>query len=151
MNTFEISTTLHAPAPEVWAHCSSMEGVSFELWPLLRMTYPKTRNSLVSGPVEPGKRLFRSWLLLFGWLPVDWSDLTLVEIEPGRRFLERSPMATQRLWIHERALEPVEEGTRVVDRLQWEGRLPGAGAVFGVAVPLLFRWRHRRLKQLFPV
>ena len=148
-DSFEISSIISADVDAVWAHASSMKGVSRELWPLLRMTYPKGAESLVPEPFVPGKALFRSRLLLFGLLPVDRSDLTLIEIEPGRRFLERSAMATQRVWEHERLLEPVPEGTRVTDRLKWKGRFPGASTMFGLTVPVLFKWRHRRLREIF--
>ena len=149
LDQFEISSLLSAEIDAVWVHCSSMNGVSRELWPWLRMTYPKGAESLLVDPFVPGKLLFRSRLFLFGFLPVDRSDLTLVELEPGRRFLERSSMATQRIWQHERLLEPVPHGTRITDRLEWQGRFPGATAAFAVAVPVLFKWRHRRLKQIF--
>jgi ligand-binding SRPBCC domain-containing protein len=146
---FQISSVVSADLDSVWAHCSSMKGVSRELWPLIRMTYPAGAESLVAKPFVPGQVLFRSRLLLLGFLPVDQSDLTLVELTPGRRFLERSQMATQRLWEHERLLEPAEGGTRVTDRLRWRGRFPGASAMYGLAVPILFRWRHRRLREMF--
>jgi hypothetical protein len=87
--------------------------------------------------------------LLFGFIPVDRSDLTLVEMDRGRRFLERSPMLSQELWEHERLLESVAEGTRVTDRLKWRGRFPGAGAAFALTVPILFQWRHRKLRKIF--
>jgi hypothetical protein len=37
---------------------------------------------------------------------VDRSDLTFLELEPGRRFLEQSPMLSMKLWRHERIVEP---------------------------------------------
>lgn len=113
------------------------------------MTYPEHGESLVPEVLVPGRLLFRSTLLLAGLIPIDWSDLALVEVDPGRRFLERSTMATQRVWEHERLLEPLAEGTRITDRLRWEGRFQGATRMFGLAVPILFRWRHRRLKLIF--
>lgn len=148
-DSFEITSILEADAESVWQHCSSMKGVSRELWPLLRMTYPESKSSLIEEPFVAGKPLFRSTLLLFGVLPIDRTELTLIELEPGRRFLERSPMKTQRVWEHERSVEPVEEGTRVTDRLQWRGRYPGTGVVFAMVVPLLFEWRHHRLERIF--
>ena len=146
---FQISSIVRADVEQVWQHCSSMKGVGRELWPLIRMTYPEGAESLVPVPFEPGKVLFRSRLLLFGLLPVERSDLTLVELQPGRRFLERSAMATQRVWEHERVLESIAQGTRVTDRLAWRGRFPGASAAYSLTVPLLFKWRHRRLKRIF--
>jgi len=146
---YEISSTVPADVDAVWAHCSSMTGVSRELWPWLRMTYPDGAESLVPATFVSGKPLFRSTLLLCGLLPVDRTDLTIVELEPGRRFFERSAMASQRVWEHERLLEPVVEGTRVTDRLRWRGRFSGATTAFALAVPPLFRWRHYRLQQIF--
>jgi hypothetical protein len=96
-----------------------------------------------------GERLFRSWLLLFGIFPIDYDDLTFADIAPGRGFVERSEMGTQRLWQHERRLERVGESTVVTDVLEWTGRFPGAEKLFAVVVPRLFRWRHRRLRRKF--
>lgn len=126
-----------------------MDGVNHELGPFLRMTYPAEAARLDPASVPIGTRAFRSWMLLFGLLPVDWDDLTFERFEPGRGFRERSSMLTQRTWCHERTLEPVPGGTRVTDRLAWEGRVPGATAMFGLVVPWLFRWRHRRLAGCF--
>ena len=43
-------------------------------------------------------------------MPFDYDELTLVRLDPGRGFLERSRMLSQRLWEHERTLEPSGEG-----------------------------------------
>ena len=70
---------------------------------------------------------------------MDRTDVTIVELEPGRRFLERSAMATQQVWEHERLLEPVVERTRITDRLRWRGRFTCATMAFALAVPPLFQ------------
>jgi ligand-binding SRPBCC domain-containing protein len=144
---FEISSRLAAPAEVVWAHCADMRGVCEELAPWFRMTFPPEARMLDGA--STGERLFRSWLLLFGIFPMEYDDLTFVDIAPGRGFVERSEMGTQRVWQHERRLEPVGESTVVTDVLEWTGRFPGAGELFSVVVPRLFRWRHRRLRRKF--
>ena len=146
---FEISTELPAEPGAVWAHCTSMNGVTRELRPWLRMTFPPKAATLTPESVTLGERIFRSWILLFGVVPVDWDDIVFVELEPGHRFLERSSMATQRLWQHERIVESAPGGARITDRLDWEGRFPGAAFIYDVIVPRLFAWRHRQLKRLF--
>jgi len=146
---FDISTRLAATPADVWASCTSVQGVARELSPWFRMTFPRGIEDLTPPNVELGKRSFRSWMLLFGVVPVDFDDVTFVEIEPGRRFVERSTMASQRVWLHERIVEPCDEGTLITDRLEWEGRLPGAELVFAAVVPQLFAWRHRQLKRNF--
>ena len=89
------SSTLRARAADVWRHAVSPDGVNRELRPLLRMTFPPDTRDLTAS-FQPGERLFRSWLLLFGVLPVEFDDVVFVELEPGRRFLERSSLFTQR-------------------------------------------------------
>ena len=103
--------------------------------------------------VEVGAPLGRSWILLGGLIPVDFDDLRLVELEPGRRFLERSRTLTFSLWQHERVVEPEGEGScRVTDRLGFELRpalawLPGLSQLARTIVAALFRHRHRRLAR----
>jgi ligand-binding SRPBCC domain-containing protein len=96
-----------------------------------------------------GERLFRSWVLLFGVLPIDYDDLTLVAIEPGRGFQERSRMLSMRVWEHDRTLTPDGTGCVVRDELRLEPRLPGMGPLLEWVVRALFRHRHRRLRRRF--
>ena len=109
---------LAADAEEVWARATTLAGVNEELRPLLRMTAPEALRDASIADLEPGVPAGRSWLLLGRVLPVDYDDLTLVEIEPPRRFLERSRMLTMELWEHERVVEPLGPGRcAVTDRL----------------------------------
>ena len=97
--------------------------------------------------------LGRSWILLGGLLPVDYDDLCLAELEPGRRFLERSSTLAFRVWQHERVVEPEGAGScRVTDALGFELRaaiawIPGAERLAAAIVGALFRHRHRRLAR----
>jgi hypothetical protein len=70
------------------------------------MTTPKGVRTLDEIEVRPGERMFRSTILLFGFLPIDTSDLTLLELDEGGGFLEQSPMASMELWRHERRILP---------------------------------------------
>jgi ligand-binding SRPBCC domain-containing protein len=137
-----------AAAPDtVWRRVTSVAGIADEMTPLLRMTFPRGIQALPVDDFVPG-RLCRSWLLLLRVLPIDRSDLTLVELEPGRRFLERSPMLSMAFWQHERIVAPSQQGTRVVDNLKFRPRLlPRVLARASVA--LFFRHRHARLRRRF--
>lgn len=74
------SSRLRAGPEEVWAHATSFEGVNAEFRGLLRMTAPReVRATGLAGGVVLGERLCRSWILLFGVLPFDYDDITLVE------------------------------------------------------------------------
>ena len=111
MGDFVVSSMLSTPPDVLWRHAVSPAGVNREFRPLLRMTFPADISDFTAA-WQPGERLFRSWLLLGGLLPIEYDDLTLAEVEPGRRFLERSSMFLQRVWEHERVVEPITQGCR---------------------------------------
>jgi ligand-binding SRPBCC domain-containing protein len=143
-----------APPAEVWARAVSPEGINHELSPFLRMTMPRSIRGRTIDDVPVGVPLGKSWLLLFGFLPVDFDDLSLAERGPGLRFLERSSMLTMSLWQHERTIEPEGDGANVTDRLSFELRrpmrwIPGFHAFAARTVAFLFRHRHRRLAEQY--
>lgn len=146
---FELCSRLPAPPEEVWVHATSMSGVNRELFPLARMTHPRELAVLDPERVPLGQRVFRSWILAAGLVPIDYDDLTFIEIEPGRRFLERSPMLSQREWQHERVIEAVEGGSIVTDRVRFVPRVSVLGPLFLAVFRLAFRLRHRNLRRLF--
>lgn len=141
--TFESKTT--ASPEQVWSWATSVAGILAELRPVARMTFPAGRANILDFDVELGQPLARSWILLFGFLPIERSDLTLVELDTGRRFVEQSPMLTMRLWRHERTIAPIPGGSSITDRLTFEPRLGGPIVEWFVAA--LFRHRHRVLRR----
>jgi hypothetical protein len=111
-------------APErVWERVITPAGINHELRPWMVMTVPRGLERLDPETVRLGERIGRSWVLLFGLFPFEYDDITLIELEPGRRFLERSPMLSMRSWQHERIVEAAEGGSRVSDRIRMEPRL----------------------------
>jgi hypothetical protein len=79
---------------------------------------------------------------------VDYDDLALAELEPGRRFLERSSLLSLRSWQHERRVEPLGADTcRLTDRLTFEPRIPGTRGLARRVIAFLFRRRHRRMAE----
>jgi ligand-binding SRPBCC domain-containing protein len=149
VRSFEISTLLNATPAEVWRRVTTPEGLKDEFIPLMRMTIPRALRGATIDDLPLGTPAGRSWLLLFGVIPVDFDDLTIAELGPGHRFLEISTMLTQSQWRHERLVEPRDGGSRLTDRLGWRGRTRISEAVLGAAVPVLFRNRHRRLRRRF--
>jgi hypothetical protein len=151
MKVHEISicSDLGAPPDTVWRHAISPAGVNRELRPLARMTFPSAVAALDDRSVRLNQRICRSWVLLFGILPVDYDDVTLVELEPGRRFLERSPMFSQRLWEHGRTIDPLPGGSRVCDRVRFATRLSPLGPLYAPIFRAAFRLRHRNLRRIF--
>jgi hypothetical protein len=144
-----ISSHLEASPAQVWDRVITPEGINDEMRPYLKMTLPPGVDGLDPENVELGVPIGRSWILLFRLLPFDYDEVTLVRLEPGRGFLERSRMLSQRVWEHERTLEPVAGGCRVTDRLRWQPRLGLPGRPLRPVIAWFFRHRHRRLRRHF--
>jgi ligand-binding SRPBCC domain-containing protein len=144
-----VCSNLHAAPSDVWRHATSPSGINRELMPLARMTFPAAVGALTPETVRLGERVCRSWVLLFGLLPVDYDDVTLVELEPGRRFLERSPMLSQRFWEHERTLTPAGAGTRICDRVRYVPRMTLLAPLYRRILGAAFGLRHRNLRRIF--
>jgi ligand-binding SRPBCC domain-containing protein len=142
-------STLAAPTLLVWDAATSIAGINAETMPIFRMTTPPGIANLTDIAFEPGKVLFRSRVLVLGFIPFDWSDLALAELEPGRRFVERSRMGSMRSWQHIRTIEPWGSGCSVTDELSFEPKWPPV--VAKAMIDLAFRNRHRRLKRRFGV
>ena len=143
MHAFRVSSAVAAPPGEVWARVATIEGVNAELAPFVRMTSPG------EGEIRVGS-LGRSWILLGGVLPVDYDDLVLEAVEPGRGFRERSRLGSCSAWHHDRILQPLAGGgTRVVDEVAFAPRLRAAGGLQALVFEATFRWRHRRLRSIW--
>lgn len=150
MGSVTRSVVLGAPTERVWEVATRIEGVNAEFRPLLRMTAPRGVRGATIADLQPGVPAGRSWLLLGGLIPVDYDDLCIVEVDPPRRFLERSRMASMELWQHERAIAPRGAGCVLTDTLTFRLRrplaaIPGAEALATRIVGALFAYRHRRL------
>jgi hypothetical protein len=127
----------------VWERVITPEGINDELAPWVRMTIPGDPE-LRQGP------LGRSWILLFGVLPVDYDDIVLEWFATDRGFRERSRMASASAWWHDRSLLALPGGgTRVVDHIRFTPRLAALGGLQAFVFQAMFRWRHRRLRRHF--
>lgn len=144
-----VATSELAAAPAVvWERVTSIDGINHELGPWLRMTAPAAIE-LDPSAAPIGRRWFRSWILLLGVLPVDYDDLCLELVDPPRGFRERSRMLSARVWQHERTLEAIPGGTLVRDAVAFEPRLRASAGLHRLAIAVVFRHRHRRLRAWF--
>ena len=141
---------LRAPSTHVWEWITSVEGISAEMWPFFRMTFPKGIHSLHDLQITPGDRMFRSYVFLFGVLPIDYSDMTLLELDTGKGFIEQSPMGSMKLWRHERRIVPCSSDPSVVllvDQLTFQPRM--AQRLVGWFIQHVFHHRHKVLRGNF--
>ena len=148
-NTFSLrfESRLCAPIENVWAWITSVKGIRAEMWPFFIMTVPKGVRSLSDIQITPGTRMFRSYVFLFGLLPVDYSDMTLLELNPGHGFIEQSPMGSMKLWRHERQIAPCPSDSSMVvfvDQLTFQPRM--AGRFVGWFIRRVFIHRHKVIR-----
>ena len=148
----EQSSDVAAPIDQVWQRVVSPEGINDEMRPWMTMSMPRGTEGLTIDTITVGEKIGRAWIRLFGVLPIDYDHLSIVALEPGRSFHEKSTMLSMRSWQHERTLMPLADGvTRVHDRITFEPRLPlrlSAG-LFQRVFAAFFAHRHRRLARHF--
>ena len=141
--TFESELT--ATPAQVWEWITSFKGISAEMWPYMRMTAPRGIESIKDIKITPGQALFRSRIYLFWFLPIDHSELTLIEMKEGEGFIEQSPMGSMKLWRHERRIVPTPRGSKITDHLTFEPKL--AVRITAWFIRTLFRQRHKVLRR----
>ena len=145
IHTLTFESRLRVSPETAWHWITSIDGILKEMAPYMKMTVPEGVKDISQVTVVPGTPLFRSWVKLFGMIPIDYSHLTLVQLDLGRGFVEESPMGSMKLWRHERTIVPEGDGCRLVDRLTFEPRfLDGLTLRF---IRFIFKHRHARLQQ----
>jgi hypothetical protein len=113
------------------------------------MTFPPAMSQLTPKAVPLGRTAFRSYILLFGLVPVEFDDIMLVELEPGRGFYEVSRMLTMWEWRHRRTVIPQGDGCVVQDEIAMVPRWRWTGWLLARVYQRVFDWRHRSLRRLF--
>jgi ligand-binding SRPBCC domain-containing protein len=143
--TFE--SKLPVAPDELWDWSTSVHGVEAELGPLLKLDFPKGMTHIPRDGSNLGKVLGNCKFLLFGIVPIDLSRLTFVEVEPGRRFVEQSPLLSMKRWRHERIIAPGSDGTRLIDVLEFTPRF--ATGITKWFISQLWKHRHAVLVRQF--
>ncbi len=137
---------LKATPEQVWSSITSLEGLTREMMPLMRLTAPKGFKTL--SDIYPRKSNFRSWVLLFGVFPIDHTDLQLTSLVPLKGFVEESNMASMKYWRHERKIVAVSSTeTSVIDELTFEPRQ--FKNITRFVIQKFFEHRHAKLAAHF--
>jgi ligand-binding SRPBCC domain-containing protein len=151
MATFARTSALASPRDVVWKHSTNLVSVNREMAPWLRMTFPpEVATATLDDPrLRLGEPIFASWVLFLGVVPVERMQVTLVELDPGRRFVEQSRTASRTLWRHERSIEDLGDDCELTDRLTIEMPIARLTPVFAPLLERFFRHRHRQLVSTF--
>jgi ligand-binding SRPBCC domain-containing protein len=85
---------------------------------------------------------------LYG-VPIPW--ITRIDVwEPGVRFVDRQLAGPYRWWHHTHSFEPVADGTRVIDRVEYKPRAEWiSGRLVRRDLNRIFAYRHHKLAALF--
>lgn len=148
VHRFEVSSTLPLPATRFWDY-ATLADVNRELAPWVQMTAPVSWKDVPFREWPAGKPLFRSWILLFGFLPIDLHSFFLHAVHPESGFEERSTSLMNKRWWHTRLVEPNPGGCLVSDVVQFESRLPFMGTLLVPIYRAIFRSRHRTLRRKY--
>lgn len=143
----DITSHVQRPTQELWPIVTSANGVNAELKPLVAMTFPK--DGFDFSTAAPGQPLFTSWILLFGFLPIDRHTFVIHEVGPSH-FIETSHTLLQKSWRHERYLTEQRDGTEVRDVVTVVPRATFMQPLTNRIVAAIFRHRHKQLARLYP-
>ena len=144
----EFVSELEAPVALVWDRVVRVSGANDELWPFAKMTRPAFEDRLTApgpGMLPP----FRTWFLLFGFVPIARRSMQLEVLAEGR-FVETSTSWLTGTSRHERVATTGAGGSTVLaDRLTIESRGQVMDAVMRAGITKTFQRRHRRLRHHF--
>lgn len=145
MPSFTFSSDLLAPAEKLLTTLT-MDGVNSELSPLVRMTAPESYStcSILDWPEQ--QKLFKSWVLLFGFLPIDRHTFFFEAINAEAGFSERSEPWTNEYWGHKRTVVAAASGCRVTDTVGFKSRVPFMDVFFKPIYQAVFWCRHKNLR-----
>tara|TARA_R110002072_G_scaffold77138_1_gene180281 strand:- start:8375 stop:8890 length:516 start_codon:yes stop_codon:yes gene_type:complete len=145
---FERSSELNASPSLLWDAAVTPANINREFRPVLRMTFPNDTRRITE-PLVLNQTIFRSWLLLFGVLPIEYDDLAFSEIVEGQMFHEKSSMFFVRTWEHIRCITPVECGSRLTDTIRFEPKVRVLGPAQMQLFKLVFKLRHTNLVKTY--
>jgi len=146
---FSIETLIDTDKQRLWQHITQMKNVNAELMPFVKMTYPKDKSEIGNNDVPLDEILFKSYILLFGFIPIDIHYLKLDKIDFGNAFYENSTTFTHKYWKHTRTLTAQGNKTLVRDEVHFLPRFAPLGNVMLPVIKRVFENRHEKLKKNF--
>ena len=126
-----------------------MEGVNYELMPVVRMTAPAKWLQAPIPEWSVDDYLFTSVIMLFGFIPLDLHRFGLLEVS-WNGFSESSSSLVMKNWRHDRVIENLGTVVRVTDSVDFSPRLRALGPILSPLYRQVFKHRHRRLRRKYP-
>jgi hypothetical protein len=145
MHHVVVSSKLNVQPQEFWGE-QSLATVNYELGPWIQMSVPAAWHGLQLKDWSSEGPLFKSWVLLFGLVPLDRHAFGSLDLSQSMRFVETSSSWVNRVWRHERVVTAVAGGCEVMDKVSFAPRLPFVSALLKPIYALVFGHRHSRLR-----
>lgn len=117
--------------------------------PFARMTYPKERSEIGTDKVPFKQTLFKSIVLLFGFIPSDIHCLRFDKSDEGSAFYENSISLLHRYWKHTRTIFERDGKTFLRDEIDFLPRVFPMGYLLLPFIKTIFRNRHKKLQSHF--
>ena len=130
-------------------HAFSMRGVNTELFPWMKLTYPKGPDFLRGNILAPGRFLFKSWFLFLGFIHIDYYSFYFIFLSQEGDFHENSSSLTYKNWCHIREISSSEEGCLLKDDLEITPRLFFLSPLIRFFARRIFLHRHSVLRKKF--
>lgn len=146
MVKFQVSSDLNI-SPEEVGGLLTIKGVNLELSPLIRMTVPPRWSGQEIFEWPTGRKLFSSWILLFGIMPIDRHTFYFQSIDRQRGFVEESSSLINKMWHHCRDIDFDGSSCRVTDTVEFQCRLPLLAYTLAPIYRFVFRHRHKVLRS----
>lgn len=147
--TLTIESKINSTKEILWQHITQMKNINVELSPFIKMTYPAKMSEIGDREVLMNEVLFKSWILLFGFIPIDLHHLCLGKIDFGTGFYENSYSVYMRYWKHTRTINERNEKVFVRDEIHFSPRISFAGLVLLPFFKLFLKNRHKNLAKAF--
>jgi ligand-binding SRPBCC domain-containing protein len=145
-----IRTKLSASRAQVWSWITSVDGISKEMRPYLRMTTPKNLPRIVDVKTKLGEVFLHSRVFLFGFIPGGSWHFVLTELTEQDGFVEQSPSTFMKSWRHERRIVDDPSDPSAVILSDHVTFAPKLGAwLSGRFLRHVFAHRHRVLQKHF--
>jgi len=145
---FQFKSHLNISPDLLWAKINNFEKLNKELWPVMQMTCPDEYRRKAFHDFPIGLPVFKSLILLFGFLPVERSNVRFLSVTPGGGFSEDSEMILCPSWKHKRTITPDGDGSIIMDELDITPRSFIFKPVLFLITRLTFFNRHGKLKRL---
>ena len=147
--TFSIESEINSTKEILWWHITQMKNVNAELMPFARMTYPNEVSEIGNKEVPLQQTLFKSAILLFGFIPIDLHYLRLDKIDFGTAFYENSYSLQHHYWRHTRSILERNGKVCVSDEVHFAPRISFIGDAFLPIYRAIFANRHKQLRKVF--